>query len=86
MIAETWTDPELGVVFVCGRRRRSGPCVRCGDPGARLCDGLTRPLAFGEQPETCDAWLCDRCAIAGAGRTDLCPACASSPANHAVRP
>lgn len=89
MICETYTDPELGAtVIVCSRGRRTAerPCVRCSEPAGRLCDGLKRPLAFGEKPETCDAWLCDRCAVPGAGGTDLCPACVESPANHAVRP
>lgn len=80
-------DEESGhVTVLCVRRQRSRPCSVCGRSGTRLCDGLQERLAFGSQPRTCDRSLCDRCAVPGAGGTDLCPACVESPANHAVRP
>lgn len=80
-------DPELGVpAFLCVRGRRQAACAVCGQPGDRLCDGLTQRLAFGVDPRTCDASLCQGCAIVGAGGTDLCPACAASAANRAVAP
>ena len=80
-------DAELGVrTFACVRGRRQAPCSVCGRSGDRLCDGLKARLVFGSDPVTCDASLCTGCAIAGAGGTDLCPACSRSAANRAVAP
>jgi hypothetical protein len=55
--------------FVCfsGPRPAPKPCVDCGQPATRLCDG-----PGSGRKKTCDAPICELCRYV-AGEADLCP-------------
>ena len=67
MGCERVTFPDGAPGFICGRRRRLGPCVVCQRPSTRLCDWPTAP------GRTCSARLCDRCAVHVGPDRDHCP-------------
>jgi hypothetical protein len=56
-------------VMVCGVREKTlGPCRVCGSrPATRLCDFEISP------GKTCDARMCDHCALRVGDDTDFCP-------------
>ena len=57
-------------VFVCGRaRRKAKPCA-CGKISTKLCDF---PVRGARNKTTCDAPLCDDCAVRIGEDRDLCP-------------
>jgi hypothetical protein len=58
-------DGTTAIVCGSGPRPRSKPC-KCGARSTKLCD---YPLLVG----TCDAPLCDRCAIPMGADRDFCP-------------
>ncbi len=67
--------------FVCTRSpRRSLPCVVCGKPYTKLCDG--KPGAWPNiktSSGTCSAPLCDAHAHHVAPDRDYCPLCIPTP-------
>jgi hypothetical protein len=54
--------------IVCSRRERTRRCRFCDNPAERLCDH-PNPRGSG----TCDAPLCDSCAVPGGDNVDYCP-------------
>lgn len=59
---------EDGFAIVCTRSRRRKPCsTGCGRTHTRLCD---HPAGRG----TCDAPLCESCAVSTGPDRDVCPA------------
>jgi hypothetical protein len=65
------------VAIVCGRVQRGGGpttlprCAFCGGAAPRLCDGPT------PSGRTCDAPICDVCAVGAGPNRDLCPVCSA---------
>jgi hypothetical protein len=57
------------VGIACGSRSRPKPCKQCGARSTRLCD---YPLAGKKRGTTCDAPLCDRCAVKVGPDRDFC--------------
>ncbi|WP_138984465.1 hypothetical protein [Sphingobium yanoikuyae] len=68
MPCEVVPMPSGGAAIICsnGRRKR---CA-CGRPAPFLCDWKVPARRSG----TCDAPICDRCAISPATEKHLCPA------------
>lgn len=68
------TQIDLGggaVAIVCSSRSRTKPCRQCGARSSRLCD---YPLAGKKTGTTCDAPLCERCAVKVGPDRDYCRA------------
>jgi hypothetical protein len=61
--------PGGGTAIVCGPRVKSRPCHFCKRPSTKLCDA---PDPFRESG-TCDAPLCDACAVKVGPNRDYCP-------------
>lgn len=59
---------EIGPNRIVCRKRESPRCYSCGKPSTKLCDFPT-----GAGLGTCDAQICDRCAVRVAPNTDYCP-------------
>lgn len=61
--------PGGGTAFVCysGKQRRNLPSCACGARSTLQCDF---PLLAGQ---TCDAFLCRRCAVSVGHNQHLCP-------------
>jgi hypothetical protein len=59
--------PGGATAIVCSRRERQRRCKHCGRPAGKLCD---HPKPRGG---TCDAPLCDHCAVPGGPDIDYCP-------------
>ena len=54
--------------FICTRGpKKLHRCGVCGQPGDKLCDW---PMPDGK---TCDAQLCDKCAVQSGPNLDYCP-------------
>ncbi len=71
MICETIELEGLGRVIVCSRSRRRPACRHCGrHRGTRQCDF---PLTGKKAGKTCDAYLCDGCAVKVDVERDYCP-------------
>lgn len=73
MNCEAMQLPGGGTAFVCrGRtvRRQTKPCRVCGKESTKLCDFPTRGA---RNKTTCDAPLCDGCAVSIGPDSDLCP-------------
>jgi hypothetical protein len=49
-------------VFICGRGRRVKACIYCGKASSKLCDF---PVVRKGKKTTCDAPLCEGCALKG---------------------
>jgi hypothetical protein len=64
-----------GVICTRGRGAQRDPCSvpGCGRPHTKLCDYPLVPLEFGKEPKTCDAKICDRCAVHVGPNCDYCP-------------
>ena len=58
--------------FVCTRGRRTLPCVVCGKPHTKLCDGPPS-TNIKSSSGTCSAPLCDAHAFHVAPGKDYCP-------------
>jgi hypothetical protein len=56
--------------IVCTRGERAKRCKACGDRASRQCDFPLRGKATGR---TCDANLCERCAVVVGPDRDYCP-------------
>lgn len=66
------TGRSVGGAFLCGTRQRAKRCSNCEADATRLCDA---PLRGRKTGKTCDAPLCERCAMRLKGVDgDLCPA------------
>lgn len=92
-----WRPGNRPQGFLCGpgvgKGRRKGPPCACGRPGVLLCDGPPvdggRPWTRRGEPRTCDASLCEQCAVQIRNLdVDLCPRCArlSTPPGCLVGP
>ncbi len=59
--------------IACSRGSHAAPCSApgCGRSHTKLCDF---PLKGAKAGKTCDAKLCDRCAVRVGKDTDYCPA------------
>ena len=69
MPCETFRTKD-GVVVACSRGSSAKRC-KCGRPSTKLCDYLL----YGELAgRTCDAPLCDRCAVSAGYNKDYCQA------------
>ena len=64
----------VGIACSRGRGKLPEPCSTpgCARPHTKLCDYPLVPLEFGKEPRTCDAKLCDRCAVHVGPNTDYC--------------
>ena len=61
-----------GFAIICSRGRRRPTCKACKDrPATRQCDW---PLTGRAAGKTCDANLCERCAVHVGEDRDYCPA------------
>jgi hypothetical protein len=66
--------PGGGTAIVRMSGKPPAPCAFCNRPHTKLCDAaVTREsLLKGHEHGTCDARLCDKCAISS-GNYDFCP-------------
>jgi hypothetical protein len=64
----------LGAVHInFGRTKAPKPCVHCGDISTALCDHQVADKAAGWPTGTCDAPICERCALHVPGKNrDYC--------------
>lgn len=57
-------------VVACSRGRQVKRCKNCGRPLTKLCD---YPLRGEKKGQTCDAPLCNACAVSQGENVDYCP-------------
>lgn len=67
--------PGIGTVHINfgSGRRAPRPCVHCGDMSTKLCDHRLAVDPRGPSQATCDAPICDGCALSVPGKNrDYC--------------
>ncbi len=67
--------PGGGFAIICGghHRTKRPPCVNCGLRSTKLCDHVVADRGAGWKSVTCDAPICDRCALHVPGKNrDYC--------------
>lgn len=73
MPCHTLKLPGGGVAIACSRGFKQSPCSvpGCANRSSKLCD---YPVVREGKQTTCDAKLCDRCAVKVGRDKDFCPA------------
>lgn len=59
-----------GFAILCSRGSKRKTCSMCGRPSTKLCDA---PVSRKGRDTTCDAPLCNACAVPVSEATDYCP-------------